>query len=429
MGLRVASDPTTGLSDVASARLASLGLHLSARADTQDNRALARVLECPSDARLRDASLREVIRQALADSSAPATVLVIPATDEVGGGPIAVLSPAESVTSYEVHLAAGLSAASGRPVEHLNARGQSGSATSSVAPARARSRSAASGWSERTSPDLDRALRSLPSRPSVIVYGIDPSSPTLPQAVLDHQDADQFLVLDRAHALLGAAVAAQLGAMVELAIGVRHSLAPATDAPPEREPKSQAPSVPAVQATSGQAHIRASDIIHASLTDQELVLTNRTALRVRLTAALGAASPPGTAAAQIAADLAPGESRHIDTESIPALAELAAPTAVMRNWSHSSSEVYEGGERRLLALSVGVLGDDEGIVRERGYDVPNGLDFAITASQLRILVGAEAARAVLPEPKRPPASAGWDVLEALEGALRVGASAMPNPGS
>lgn len=278
------------------------------------------------------------------------------------------------------------------------------------------------------SPDLEQALESLPARPAVIVHAASTLTAEIRSVLQRHPDADQLLIIDLAHHRFGVDVAAQLGAMVELAIDLRRSTTQRT-APntPDTTASRDAHIPPApVHPLGTAARIRASDVIHAGLTDRHLVLTNRTGLHVRVSAALGSALTPDVAAAQIQVDLDPGAAQQIETDRVGALAHLAAPSPVTRTWSHSTSEVYEGGERRLLALDIAVLGDDGTVSAERRYEVPNGLDFAATAGQLRTLVGAASAGAVLPEPARGPVASAWDVIGALEAGMRVAASAMPH---
>ncbi|WP_424465852.1 hypothetical protein [Pseudoclavibacter helvolus] len=438
MGLRVACRRGANPPAAVHGRLARLGiLPVDAEEDADFGSLPSSCLERSPEGTLSDGQLEEALRAAEESrADTPAVVLLIPAAGDVAAGPVVVCSPAASATSYELYLAAGIASTSGLPVEHLNARGRSASASDSAAPARGHLKRGVPAWTERLSPDLEQALESLPARPAVIVHAASTLTAEIHSVLQRHPDADQLLIIDLAHHRFGVDVAAQLGAMVELAIDLRRSTtqrtAPNTpDTAASRDAHSDADSdahtSPApVHPLGTAARIRASDVIHAGLTDRHLVLTNRTGLHVRVSAALGSALTPDVAAAQIQVDLDPGAAQQIETDRVGALAHLAAPSPVTRTWSHSTSEVYEGGERRLLALDIAVLGDDGTVSAERRYEVPNGLDFAATAGQLRTLVGAASAGAVLPEPARGPVASAWDIIGALEAGMRAAASAMPH---
>ncbi|HEX8518462.1 MAG TPA: hypothetical protein VF667_02605 [Pseudonocardia sp.] len=353
----------------------------------------------------------------------PLALVLLPATATPGPGPVVVLSPAGAASSYELYVGAALAAAARRRVEHLNGRGAAGSAAHGGLPARAAARASAPGWRERAEPRPERALRVLPSRPAVVVVPVPPGSAGAPAVVEDHPDADVVLVFDAVHARHGAAVAQQVGSVVEMALGVELSL-PGGGAPPARGPRT-VPVPPARAAPGGPPAIRASDVVHVRLTDTALELTNRTRHRVRLRATLGSASDPDRARAVFEATLEPGGSRSAPTRSVAALAGLDPPVPVLRHWSHTSAAVYEGGDRRIVRVETAVLDTAGGVRAVRTDDAPNGLDFAVTARDLAALVG-QGAGAALPEPApvRTAPRLGRDLFAAFASALAVGAAVL-----
>ena len=90
------------------------------------------------------------------------------------------------------------------------------------------------------------------------------------------------------------------------------------------------------------------------------------------------------------ARLEPGVSLAEPTDAV---ADLAPPTRVLRHWSHGSAEVYEGGDRRILRVEASMLAADGRIHAAHAYEPRNGLDFSVTAGDLKALLGSEAARA------------------------------------
>lgn len=365
----------------------------------------------------------------------PVVLVVIPAASAPLPGPVAVISPAESVSAYELYIGAALAANAARRVEHLNGRGSHASARHSALLARAAAWNATPGWRERVESRPARALHTLTSRPAVVVIPVSPGSVDAAPIIAAHPDADIVLVFDIAHARHGAAVARQVASMVELALGVELSMLDDAGKRPPRAPVSSPRPQPAASALP---LIRASDVIHMRLTDAALELTNRTRQRVRLRVALGAASSGGTPSREDAADatdlaraefetlLEPGDAHSAPTAQVTAVAQLAAPEAVLRHWSHGSAEVYEGGDRRLLWVEITVLDAAGQVHAAHVYDVPNGLDFSLTARDLGTLTGRGAAAPVLPEPEpahavvHPP----QDLFAAFESALAVGTSVL-----
>lgn len=333
--------------------------------------------------------------------------ILLPALAPPQPGPVAVLSPAGSVSSYEVHLAAALATASGRRVEHLNGRGSSGSTNKGGIPARAAARSAVSDWRERATPTPERALHQISSRPAVLVCPVPPGSADASHIVAEHPDSDIFLLFDVAHARHGTYVAQQVASVVELALGLEVAQ-PAHANPADAEPstgpvetKTERAANSAAPVTGEDAElpsVRASDVVHARLTGTAVEVTNRTRQQIRIRVGLGAAAVPTTVLAVFEAVLGPDESIAELTGSIAALEGLTSPQAVLRHWSHGSAEVYEGGDQRILQVEIAVLDRDGEVRAQRIYDAPNGLDFSVTARILSGLVGNSIGAPVLPEP-------------------------------
>lgn len=366
-----------------------------------------------------------------AELSHPIGLIVLPATIAPRPGPVVVLSPAASASSYELYVAAALAAASDRRVEHLTSRGSRGSITSTGAPARAAARAVVSDWRERAVDRPERAVHTLAVRPAIIVAAVPPGSADAAALVADHPDADIVLVFDAVHARLGAATAARISGLVETALGVQLDLdaapigsdsgaAARADAGADIAATAQHPTdAPAADLPA----ILASDVVHVRMTDTAVEATNRSLLRTRVQVALGARSDPDHALADIDMVLEPGEARSAATGELAAIAALTPPEAVLRHWSHEDAEVYEGGERRIVQVRVRVL-DASGTERAaKAYPVPNGLDFSLTSRDLTALLGRSSTAPALPDPvarAMPPAS--HDLLGELESALAVGRS-------
>ncbi|GAA3634557.1 hypothetical protein GCM10022200_17250 [Microbacterium awajiense] len=365
---------------------------------------------------------------ASADPFSPLEVIVVPATSEPLPGPVVVLSPAESVSSYELYLGAAMAAASGRRVIHLNGRGSRGSAVHSGIAGRMLARSAVTEWREIPEAHPARALRRVEYRPAVIVFPVTAGARSVAQLVAHHPDADVVLVVDRALARFGGAVAEQIGSMVELAfsVGAQPERVVPEETGGEDVPVDREPVPPSDDRARDLPPILASDVVHVRLTDTTLELTNRTAQRLRARVALGAANKPGTALAQFEAALEPGDSRAAPTEAVPGLAGLTPPTSVMRHWSHESEEVYEGGEQRIVAFGIDVLDGSDTVRATRTYRPGNGLDYFITARDLTDLIGRPVRHSALPEPRaqRAQGAPPRDLLGSLAAALAVGASVL-----
>lgn len=417
-----------------------------------------------------------------AELSRPMAVVVLPATAPVRPGPVAVVSPTAAASSYELFLGGAIAAATRYRVEHVNGRGGAGSVLHSNLAARRAVWAAVVGWHERAHSFAERGLRSLASRPAVIVLPVPPGSADAAPVIADHPDADVLLVFDAVHTKLGGALAAQVSAMVELALGVELSLPgqpnlgpepspdpgsermastglgqlsggpegtaspglgqpsggpeltaspepghPATPAPPYPEPEPHEDAAPATPPSGGPLPaIRASDVVHVRLTDGAVELTNRTAQHVAVRITLGSQRDPSHARAEFTAQLRPGAAYVEPTAAVPAIADLTAPAAVLRHWSHGSAQVYEGGERRILDVEVAIRDDAGTTVASQVYPAGNGLDFSLTARALGRLVGSPPARPVLPEPvrARPEPTAPARLFAALDAALTAAASVL-----
>ncbi|MCF8610510.1 hypothetical protein L5G28_10145 [Gordonia sp. HY285] len=348
------------------------------------------------------AALEAATEASAAVRSQAVTVVVLPAALEPVPGPVAVLTPAGAVSSYELAVGAAVAAATARRVEHVNGRGTAGSAVHSGVAARTGLRAAVTDWNERPAPRPERALRDLSPRPGVVVMPVPPGAVDGAAVIADHPDADIVLVFDHVHARDGAAIAAQVASIVELSIGVgmddadigtRSDAAPAASTNHDLTQRDRPAEEPH---TDVLPPFRASDVVHVRLTDTSLELTNRTRQRIRLTVGLGAAAD-GQVRAVFEAAVEPEQSRA-EPLTHPAVAELAAPRAVLRHWSHGDAEVFEGGERRVVTVGLALLDSDDTVVADHVFDAPNGLDFSVTARGLAALAGRSAATPALPEP-------------------------------
>lgn len=351
----------------------------------------------------------------------PLTVVVLPASLPPQPGPVAVLTPAGGVSSYELYVGAALGVASARRVEHLNGRGTLGSAVHSGVAGRIIARAAAPSWRETPHAHPERSLHTLASRPAAIVIPVGPDADGVAKVIAEHPDADVALVFDRARARHGAAVAERVASMIELAFSLSATGSPIAEAPTAPTPPVPVDDGPA----SDLPPIRASDVVHVRLTSDALELTNRTRQQLRVRVSLGDAADPGVARAEFDAQVAPGGTIAEPTASVAGLDGLAPPVAVMRHWSHESEEVYEGGDQRIVGFQVAVL-DSSGAERaERTYRPGNGLDYFVTARDLAGLLVRPVARSILPEPAAAqPSSHTVDLLTALAAAVRLGAGAL-----
>lgn len=450
MGISAIAPPSALADEGAIARIRSLGFDLNeiAEQDQEPGSDVGHALRLAAERGTvavvvaRDDATRNVVADRLADAAAsvaatatdaPLALVVLPALSPPLPGPVAVVTPAETVSAYEVYVGAAVAAATHRRVVHLNGRGTPASAVHSGVAGRVLARSAAPEWREFAHARPERSLHTLTSRPGAVVAAVPPGSTAAARLVADHPDADVVLVVDRAHARHGATVAAQVAAMIELAfsLGAPNAAPPdesgsagvtEADAAPPPAPISATPADPAADLPG----IRASDVVHVRLTADALELTNRTAQRLRLRVALGSATAPDRVSAVFACELAPREVRSEATALVGGLAGIAPPVAVLRHWSHESEEVFEGGEQRILEFGVAVL-DEAGAVRaERTYRPGNGLDFFVTARDLTALMGRPVTASVLPEPAAATAtgSAPPDLLGALGTALAVGAGVL-----
>lgn len=118
-------------------------------------------------------------------------------------------------------------------------------------------------------------------------------------------------------------------------------------APPEQAPAGS----PGAEA-SGRPTVKASDVIHAVLTDAGLVVTNRTSWAVDLRVRLGRADAPDADLASLDLTLRPGGSATVPVADLGVVGALPGPEAVVRHWSHETGVVFEGGERRINGVDV-----------------------------------------------------------------------------
>ena len=368
-------------------------------------------------------------------ASAPLVLVLLPARVAPRSGPVAVLSPPDAASSYEIIVGAALASACGRRVEHINSRGLAGSVVQSTVAARAALRAEVVEWRKQADPRPVKALRELSSRPSLIVLPVPPGSADAGAVVADHPDADVVLVFDAVHAAHGRGLAQQIYSMVELALGVEVELARASSDSahganganganvPDSTERAESPlgADPVNGAGGDPTPLRASDVVHVRLTDSDLEITNRTRQRVKVRVGLGSKREPDRVLAVFEGAVEPGQTHAEPTAAVAAIDQLDPPRPVLRHWSHSSSEVYEGGERRIVEVELS-LAEVPGQGRAAGrFTAPNGLDFSVTARELAALSGRTDASAVLPEPVPPvDRASGVDLLEALWSALGVG---------
>lgn len=387
-------------------RLAALGFSV---ADAGDGRAVGSMWTVVDRPSIDDVAGDQVV-----------AVQLIPARTTPSAGPVAVLSPAGAAAHYELHVGAALAAASRRRVIHLNGRGTAASIHSG-APARAAARAGVTDWYEQAHPHPERTLHTLDSRPSVIVVPAVGGAGELTRLAAAHHDADIVVVHDRVADNHGGALARQIFAMVELALGVSSAAAAPAATPPPRPP-------------SLDPAIRASDVLHVRLTDTGVEVTNRTAQHIGVRLGIGDGRSPDAVLATLENHLPPGDSRATLLDGAPALDGLARPAAVLRHWSHGSAEVYEGGDLRVLRIQLVLGGPDDEPGQPREFSVGNGLDFSLTARELRSLDRTAPQPQVLPAPApaAPPAPS-HDLLEALSAAAAVAAGALSSartaPGS
>lgn len=134
--------------------------------------------------------------------------------------------------------------------------------------------------------------------------------------------------------------------------------------------------------------VSAAAAILAVLTDTGLDLTNRAPVTAGLRVRFGT---PGSAETDIGAaemELAPRESTRIPYESLPFLAGLEPPAAVVRHWSHETETVYDGGSIRINGLDVHYLDEEAGTIAVRSYGTRQGLHVGVVAPQLAEALGS-----------------------------------------
>ncbi len=132
--------------------------------------------------------------------------------------------------------------------------------------------------------------------------------------------------------------------------------------------------------------INASDTVHAILTDEGLVVTNRTDLRVELEIRVGDAR--GNVLTELSADLEPRGSITFTDAQLGEVEALPPPVAVLRQWSHEGEGVDEGGERRLQGITVRYCAPDTGeLLAQSTFGNPNSLVSAVVSPEISRSLG------------------------------------------
>lgn len=345
-------------------------------------------------------------------SARPVILLRIPG-DHGGSGPVALLGEHEGF--YSSAIAAVYARGSGvtrllGPSAH-RARG------SSQPPRNAELRAAAGRWTGREASDTVAALRSLDPGTVVARVGAEEARPggdadAIIEAFLGAPGADVVLVIDIAAARFGASIGATVAGMIEQSFELGMSSRAATLAGAQAEvgivaglgstPASGpgSASVPQGAPTLPRSLLRASDVVHARLTDAAVEITNRTALTVDVAIALGDRAGDGEVLAEGEVTLRAGESLTLPSDH-PVLSQLEPPMLTMRHWSHGSEAVYEGGRQMILGVQITLHAEHRDPVGPRAFVCRNGLDFLATAAVLAEMLGEQDHETPsLPEPRR-----------------------------
>lgn len=153
--------------------------------------------------------------------------------------------------------------------------------------------------------------------------------------------------------------------------------------------------------------ISAADVISGQLTDQGLMVANRTPLRVRLeieicprvSSNLDAgvetrAESGGKSSVQadstvelLRLTLGPRDEGTIPRDRLGVASSWRFPKAIMRQWSHEVAPVYEGGDLTLGMVRAILLAEDGtelGSTQKRGGA---GLGALLTATDIRAALG------------------------------------------
>lgn len=120
-------------------------------------------------------------------------------------------------------------------------------------------------------------------------------------------------------------------------------------APPEQAPAGS----PGAEA-SGRPTVKASDVIHAVLTDAGLVVTNRTSWAVDLRVRLGRADAPDADLASLDLTLRPGGSATVPVADLGVVGALPGPEAVVRHWSHETGSSSRAASAASTAWTSGI---------------------------------------------------------------------------
>lgn len=145
--------------------------------------------------------------------------------------------------------------------------------------------------------------------------------------------------------------------------------------------------VPAPASVSTPA-VGAADIVHTMLTDDGLVVTNRTPLTVDVRVRLGRMGNVDDDLAQLEFTLPPGRVHTFGKGELGAVEDLPGPVATVRHWSHETETVYEGGQRRINGVDVHYRDVGGVTLAAAHYDSRRGLTVGITGDQIARDLGA-----------------------------------------
>lgn len=135
--------------------------------------------------------------------------------------------------------------------------------------------------------------------------------------------------------------------------------------------------------------VNAAEVIHAILTDTGLTVTNRTHLGIDVRVRLGRVGDPATDLGRHEASLPPGGRLDLDHRDLDYLGGEEPPSAVLRQWSHESEIVYEGGTRRINGVDVRYRDDAGSTLATASHGSHRGLVVGVTATQIAEDIGAQ----------------------------------------
>lgn len=145
--------------------------------------------------------------------------------------------------------------------------------------------------------------------------------------------------------------------------------------------------VPAPAPVSTPA-VGAADIVHTMLTDDGLVVTNRTPLTVDVRVRLGRMGNVDDDLAQLEFTLPPGRIHTFGKGELGAVEDLPGPMATVRHWSHETETVYEGGQRRINGVDVRYRDVGGVTLAAARYDSQRGLTVGVTGDRIARDLGA-----------------------------------------